>query len=371
MTPPAGPVLELLVSTQPGGGPQHVLALAAWLRAKGWRCLVAGPRDGALFDRFVASGVETLALGTNRLSPGTLLRVCRLVRERRVSLIHSHGKGAGLYGRLAARVCGVPAVHTLHGIHFEGYGAARRMAYLALERRLARWTAVVINVSRAQEAEGLALGLFDRRQSRVVVNGVDVGRLVASALDRWDARQELGLPPSGPVVGCAARFDRVKRLDTLLRAVALATDRALRVVLVGRGAEERALRKLAWTLGLGARAVFPGEVVDAARLFPAFDVYAAPSAKEGMPLGVLEAMALGVPVLASDIPAHRETLGAASSGLVPGTAEAFAAALGGLLADPEARRALGAEQRTRARSEFDVRQMLAGVEAIYGEVLGL
>jgi glycosyltransferase involved in cell wall biosynthesis len=90
-----------------------------------------------------------------------------------------------------------------------------------------------------------------------------------------------------------------------------------------------------------------------------------------MPLAVLEAMALGVPVLASDIPAHREALGAASSGLVAGTPEAFAAALGGLLADPEARRALGAEQRTRARSEFDARQMLAAVEAIYGEVLGL
>lgn len=371
MTPPAGPVLQLLVSTQPGGGPQHVLALSAWLRAKGWGCVVAGPPDGALFDRFVRGGVETVALATNRLSPGTLLRLCRLVRARGVSLIHSHGKGAGLYGRLAAKALGVPAVHTLHGIHFEGYRAPARAAYLALERRLARWTRVVISVSRAQEAEGLALGLFDRRQSRVVLNGVDVGRLVASALDRWDARRALRLPSSGSVVGCAARFDRVKRLDLLLDAVARQADPTLRVVLVGRGAEERALRADAAALGLGDRAVFPGATVDAARLFPAFDVYAAPSAKEGMPLAVLEAMALGVPVLASDIPAHREALGAASSGLVAGTPEAFAAALGGLLADPEARRALGAEQRTRARSEFDARQMLAAVEAIYGEVLGL
>jgi glycosyltransferase involved in cell wall biosynthesis len=90
-----------------------------------------------------------------------------------------------------------------------------------------------------------------------------------------------------------------------------------------------------------------------------------------MPLAVLEAMALGVPVLASDIAAHREALGPASTALVDGTPDAFAEALGGLLADPEARAHLGAEQRVRARSEFDARQALAGVEAVYGEVLGL
>src|SRR5439155_1563849 len=116
---------------------------------------------------------------------------------------------------------------------------------------LSRWTRVIVNVSRAQEAEGLALGLFERGQSRVVVNGVDVARLAATAAQRADARGALGLPASAAVVGTAARFDPVKRLD----------------------------------LQMGA--------------------------------------------------------------------------------------ALGAEQRTRARSEFDVRQMLTSVEGIYGEVLGL
>jgi len=377
MTPPAGwstapiPILELLVSTQPGGGPQHVLAIASWLRARRWRPIVAGPRDGALFDRFRESGIETVELATNRVHPATLVALVRLVRERRVRLVHSHGKGAGFYGRLVARALGVPAVHTLHGLHFERYGTARRAAYLALERRLSRWTRVIVNVSRAQEAEGLALRLFERGQSRVVVNGVDVARLGASAVEREEARAALGLSPSVPVVGCAARFDPVKRLDLLLAAAARVGDGALRVVLIGRGSEEARLRELAATLGLGARAVFPGEIVDAARLFRGFDAYAAPSAKEGLPLAVLEAMALGVPVLASDIPAHRELLGDASPGLVAGTPEAFAAGLTELLADGAARARLAAEQRTRARSEFDLRQMLATVEAIYGEVLGL
>lgn len=370
-TAPLGPVLQLLVSTQPGGGPQHVLTVAAWLRARRWRTIVAGPRDGAIFERFRESGIETIELATDRFSAGTLAELVRLVRARRVRLIHSHGKGAGLYGRLVARALGVPAVHTLHGLHFEQYGTAKRAAYLALERRLSRWTRVIVNVSRAQEAEGLALRLFDKRQSRVVVNGVDVARLSTAAAEPGEARAALGLPSSAPAVGCAARFDPIKRLDLLLDAAARVADGALRVVLIGRGTEERRLRERAVALGLGGRVVFPGEVVDAARLFRGFDVYAATSAKEGMPLAPLEAMALGVPVLASDIPAHRELLGDASPGLVAGGPDAFADALRGVLADGAARAALAAEQRTRARSEFDVRQMLATVEAIYGEVLGL
>ena len=170
------PVLELVVSTQPGGGPQHVLTLAPWLRARGWRPVVAGPRDGVLFERFAQSGVEIVRAATDRLRPATLLQLARLVRERGVRLVHSHGKGAGVYGRLVARAHRLPAIHTFHGIHFERYGAAARATYLGLERLLARWTTVVVNVSRAQHDEGLALRLFKPQQTRVIHNGVDVAR---------------------------------------------------------------------------------------------------------------------------------------------------------------------------------------------------
>ncbi|HEV8616450.1 MAG TPA: glycosyltransferase [Methylomirabilota bacterium] len=367
---PRVPVLELVVSTQPGGGPQHVLDLATALRARGWRPIVGGPRDGALFDRFAAASIETVALRTDRLRPATLLRLVRLIRRRGIGLVHSHGKGAGLYGRLAARLLRVPAVHTFHGIHFERYGAGARATYLGMERRLARWTRVIVNVSRAQEAEGLALRLFTPAQSRVVLNGVDAARLNAAALDPFDARKALELETEMAVVGCAARFDEVKHLDLLLRAVALPAARGATLVLIGRGPEERPLRALAETLGVAGRVRFAGEIADAARLFRAFDVYAAPSRKEGMPLAVLEAMALGLPVVASDIPAHRELLGPASDGVVAATPETFATALGALVADDQARALLGAENRTRARSEFGAREMVSAIEAIYREVGG-
>jgi len=363
------PILQVLVSTRAGGGPQHVLAVALGLRARGWRSIVAGPADGALFERFRAAGVETVALRTDRLGPLTLLRLVRLIRARGVRLVHSHGKGAGVHARLAARLAGVPAVHTFHGLHYERYRAPARLVYLALERRLSACTRIVVNVSRAQEREGLALGLFTSGQSRVILNGVDVARLTAGALDRFEARAELGLAGSAPVVGSAARFDEVKRLDLLVRAVA-ATP-AVTLALIGDGPEAPHLRELAARLGVAGRVRFAGEVPEAARLFPAFDVFAAPARKEGLPLAVVEAMALGLPVVASDIPAHREVLGVPSEGLVDGTAEAFAARLSAVLADADLRARLAAENRTRARSEFDVRDMLAALDGVYREALGV
>jgi len=363
------PILQVLVSTQPGGGPQHVLALAAGLRAKGWRFVVAAPRDGVLFERFTPVAVSVVETRTDRLNPLTVVNLVRLIRRHGVGLVHSHGKGAGLHGRLAARIAGVPAVHTLHGLHYEQYGALGRAAYLGLERRLAAITRVIVNVSRAQQDEGLALGLFRPGQSRVVVNGVDSARLAARQLDRWDARAKLGLDQRALVIGSVARFDPVKQLDVLLRATTLVRPPAT-VALVGRGPEEARLRALAAELGLGPRAVFPGEVEDAARCLGAFDVYAAPSRKEGLPLGVLEAMALGLPVVASDIAAHREVLGPVADALVAATPEALAARLGALLADADQRTLLGAQNRTRARSEFDVRSMLDALDGVYREVLG-
>jgi len=371
-------IAQVLVSTEPGGGPQHVLDVATGLRARGWRPIVAGPPGGAMVVRFRESGIETFAARTDRLGPLALLRLVRLIRRQDVRLVHSHGKGAGLHARLAARVTGVPAVHTLHGIHYERYGGVARAAYLALERRLSRSTRAVVNVSRAQEAEGLALGLFTRGQSRVILNGVDVARLTGRALERWDARTALGLEQSAAVVGTAARFDAVKRLDLLLHALASLPSATL--VLIGDGPEAGALRALAARLGVAARVRFAGAMVDAARLFRAFDVFAAPSRKEGLPLAVIEAMALGLPVVASDIAAHREVLGPAAAlpaaalpagVLVDGSETALAKRLGEVLADEGLRARLGAENRTRARSELDARAMVTALEGLYGELLGL
>lgn len=370
MSAGSGPaVLQVLVSTRPGGGPRHVLDLCLGLRARGWRAVVAGPRDGAYFDRFAGGGLETAEAPTDRLHPGAVLALLRLARRHRIQLIHSHGKGAGLHARLAARALGIPAIHTFHGIHVERYGRLGRAAYLGLERWLARGTAAVVHVSHAQEAEARLLGLAPAGRSHVVVNGIDIERVQRQAIARDEARRRLALDLQAAVVGSVARLDEVKRLDALVRAVARTARPGLVLVLVGAGPDEPRLRRLVRDLGAADRVQFAGEIPDAARLLRAFDICAAPSRREGMPLAVVEAMALALPVVASDIPAHREVLGAGSAGLVAAGVEDLGAALERLLDDATQRSALGAENRARAEKEFGAARMVDEIETLYRRVL--
>ena len=252
-----------------------------------------------------------------------------------------------------------------------GTAALGRAAYLALERRLAGWTRVIVNVSRAQEDEGLALGLFRPGQSRVIVNGVDVGaagrararplgrarRAAAWTRPRRRGRHRRALRP-------------VKRLDVLVRATARARPAAT-LGLIGAGPRRPGSARLAGELGLGARVVFAGEVAEAARCFAAFDVFAAPSRKEGLPLAVCSRpWRSGCPWWPAT---SRRT--ARCSGRSRRAwwrhARGVRARIGALLSDPDQRGRLGAENRTRARSEFDVRSMLDALEGVYREALGL
>lgn len=360
-------VLELLTTSALGGGPRQVYDLARRLPRDEFEVSVAAPRDGAFFDRFRALGLAVTEVGADRLDPRALRATLRLVRERGIQVIHSHGKGAGLYGRLAARWTGVSAVHTFHGIHYERYPPHLAQLYLALERRLARWTRTVISVSATQEAEALALGLLTPSQSATVVNGVDLeeqDRLVARAPL---AREGLGLARDLFVLGTIARFDPVKRLDALVGALGALRRPRVALLLVGGGAERDRLGRLAAGARLDGRVVFAGWLDEPARVFPAIDLYVSASQKEGLPLAVLDAMGAGLAVVATDVPGHRDVVRHGETGLLvpPGAEQALAAAIEALVDDPERRRRMGDAGRERVLREFSTQLMVAKTAEIY------
>jgi glycosyltransferase involved in cell wall biosynthesis len=361
-------VLELLVSTDLGGGPAHVLDLVSGLAGSGFRLTVAGPAGGALVPAFTAAGADFAPVGADRLSPRALLRTIRLARAGRVQVIHSHGKGAGLYGRIAARVTGAAAIHTFHGIHLAGYSSL----YPRLERALARWSYAIVHVSPSQAEEARALGLAPPGRSRVIVNGVDAERVRAIAARAPIARAQLGLRPGGLVLATVARFDPVKGLDVLLRALPRIVARVpeAQLLLVGDGAERERLRRLAREVDPGGRAVvLAGAIPDAARVLPLVDLYVTASRREGLPLAVLEAMACGVPVLATRVPGHVDAVEDGVTGrLVPvDDAPALAEAAADLLGDPARRADLGRAGRERVERRFSRARMIAEIAELYRE----
>ncbi|MBI5629059.1 MAG: glycosyltransferase [Candidatus Rokubacteria bacterium] len=305
----------------------------------------------------------------NRLRPGTLALVIRLVRERRIRLIHSHGKGAGVYGRLAGWWAGVPAIHTFHGIHYGKYPLGLGRVYLWLERGLSWLSHVVIHVSESQAREAEALGLGNPARSVVVVNGIDAREIRALAGRAPLSREALGLPADAQVAGCVARFDQVKGLDILIASLRHLRERYPRLVLVlaGSGEEEPALHERVASAGLTERVRFTGPLADAPRLFPVLDLYVSASRGEGLPLGLLEAMACGLPVVATRVTGHVDVVVDGVTGYLtaPEDPEALARAVGRLLDDLELRRKMGGAGRERVEARFTLEAMVGRLGEIY------
>ena len=362
-------VLELLVTTAPGGGPKQVYDLVRRLPKEEFEVVVAGPRDGAFFERFRALGLPVVALPTRRLGWRPLVELPRLIRGSRIDVVHSHGKGAGVYGRLAARFTGAAAVHTFHGIHYERYPWLGRLAYLALERWLAARTHTIVNVSASQAREGLALGLFHPAQSVTIVNGIELPELDAHLAEADVDRGRLGLADGASVVGSVTRFDRVKRVEVLVQALARLAPRLprLALVLVGGGEEERRVQRLAADARLGGRVIFTGSLDDAAGMYRIFDLYVSTSRKEGLPLALLEAMGARLAVVATDVPGHRDVVVHGETGLLvpPDDAAALADAIAALLADPDRRRRLGEAGRRRVAEAFTISAMVDKTVEVY------
>ena len=366
-------VLHMLVTTSPGGGPKHVYDLVRHLPEDEFDVVVAAPRDGIFFDRFRELGVTMVELPLSRLGVRHLPLALRLMKRHRVDIVHTHGKGPGLYGRLAARALGVPAVHTFHGIHYSGYAAPGRRLYLALERRLSRMSETIINVSASQEAEGVALGLFERERSVVVMNGVDVDAIDSAIRQCGIGRETLGLTADDFVLGCVSRWDPVKRFEILLEAVERLATRVprLAVLLVGGGGEERRIRRLAAEKGIQDHVVFTGFLGNPMRVYGLLDVYVATSLKEGLPLAPLEAMAAGVPIVATDVPGHRDVVAKGETGLlVPAEdSAALADAIVDLAGDPARRRKMGEAGRQRVLDHFAIASMVDETARVYRRAL--
>ena len=335
--------------------------------------MVAGPRDGIFFERFEEFGVRMEELPIRRLGVRHLLSTIRLIRALGIQLVHTHGKGPGLYGRLAARWAGVLAVHTFHGIHYSGYPPLGQTLYLALERGLSRLTHTIINVSASQEAEGLSLRLFRPSQSVVIVNGIEIDELDRIIASAPICRESLGLTADDLVLGCVTRFDPIKRVETLLRAFRLLAPRIprLTLLLVGGGGEEERIRRLVAEMGLSERVIFTGFLENSLRIYPVLDLYVSTSLKEGLPLSLLEAMGAGLVVVATDVPGHRDLVVHDETGLLvpPEEPAVLAEAIASLLAAPERRRRMGEAGRRRVLKGFGVEAMVDGTAEVYRRCL--
>ena len=307
-------VLHVITRLSLGGASENTVSSIVALERGGYDCeLALGVRasDAGAVDDARGRGcrlVDIPTLGreiTPRRDLVALGSLIRLMRRTRPALVHTHTSKAGFLGRLAARIAGVPiVVHQPHGHVFYGYWGGRRTAfYIALERLAARWSDRIITLTDRGIEEHLIREVGRREQYVSVPSGVPTTALRARQLSRAEARARLGLDAADFVVTAVGRFVPIKGFDLLVDALPglLAEVPHARIILVGDGPEREPLRARAAGLGVDGRLLMPGVISDVSPYIAAADVLAAPSRNEGMGRVLIEAMALGVPVVAAAV----------------------------------------------------------------------
>jgi glycosyltransferase involved in cell wall biosynthesis len=359
-------VVLAIESSGPGGAERMIVSLAQALRRAGDEPVVATLKPGWMTERAEAAGIPVwIEPQRPGLDPGWVIRFARRLSRERIDVLHSHEFGMNSYGGAAALISRTPAISTIHGRHWVVDRLRRRVAY----RVLRALGIPVVAVSRdlagfLEQRLGLAPGRLE-----VVHNGIPIEPALGTeerAARRAALRSELGVPPKLPLLIAVGNLYPVKDHATLLRALSLLPDAWLAIA--GRGGEEENLRRLARELGIAERVHLLGLRDDIPRLLAAGDVFVQPSRSEGLPLAVLEAMAQGIPVVATDVGGVGEAVSDAETGYLvrPGDPAGLATAVGRILDSPDRGAALAAAANARVREEFSVEHMLARYRELYG-----
>ena len=373
--------LHVITRLTLGGSAENTIATMVALAQAGYHGALAvgvAESDEASVADARRRGISVLdvpALG-REVGPRDVVALAQLwwlMRVHRPAIVHTHTSKAGFVGRLAARLAGVPAViHQPHGHIFYGYyGVGQTAFYVRLERLAARWTDRIVTLTERGTEEHLARGVGHRAQYRTVPSGVPTAELRAAAPMRAAARARLGLPDDAFVVAGLGRLVPIKGFDVLLSALPalVAAVPSTRVILVGDGPDRRVLEAQASALGVRARVGVTGGPPDVSAYLAAADVLAAPSRNEGMGRAIVEAMALGLPVVATDVGGIPDVVADGETGRLvpPNDLVALTEALVDLAGDEVLRVKLGAAGACRAEA-FSTRVAHAAMGAIYDEL---
>jgi glycosyltransferase involved in cell wall biosynthesis len=319
-------------------------------------------------------GVEVSSIPAGPdLNPILFARLAREIRRQQTDLVHTHLIHADLHGQLAARALRVPAVSTIHGTHGfyekEPFRSAARLAGHLAQRTIA------ISDYAGEFVERVAIAPSER--IRVIHYGIDSENWDISPDERRAHRQAHGLRSGEIAIGIASRLVPDKGHDVAINAFSSLVQRipTARLLVAGKGPLQPELEALALRICPPDRVRFLGYVADMRGFFGACDLVlfpSLPSFGEGFGLAALEAMAAGVPVLASNAGPLPEVVSDGVSGLVlpPGEPVPWTEAMVDLATNPARRHQLGEQARADAQQRFSVEEMADRTVAVYQEVLG-
>ena len=309
------------------------------------------------------------------LDASTLFHLAAFIRRGRYQIVHTHSSKAGILGRWAAHLARTPViVHTIHGFSFNAFQRPLvRWGCQALERLTAGITDGLIAVSQRDQNTGVRLGIGSASRYRLIRYGIEREAFRRSAGASATLRQALGLDPRRPVVGTIACLKPQKAPLDFVQACRLITQRVpgAQCLLIGDGVLRAQVEQWRSRLGLDESLRLLGWREDIAALLSTMDVFALASRWEGLPIACLEALAAGVPVVATDVGGTADVVTHGRNGLLVPVArpEALAQAVVSLLQNEDARQRMAHAARASLGEEYDVERMVAETERWYEQLL--
>ncbi len=375
-------ILQIVSSSRLSGAEKHVAVLSERLQQRGHAITALCPPGGWLPDALRAARVPVLEMPMHGLSTGpTALRLNRIIREENFDLIHSHLTCATYYGYLMGLMTRLPVATSVHV----------RSRDIVYRRLFPTRRNHIITVSEWVR-DGFVTQGVPAEQVHTIYNGTEFGqesfaeaapaplseigaeRTIDRTGDRTTeglpVRVELSLPPGAELIGIFARVGDFKGHPLLVEAARQIVDARPRAYIVCVGAVDPATQQTLWEsaakLGVAERFRFTGQRDDAQRLMSEMDVITLPSKYEACSMAIIEAMALGKPVIATRAGGNPELVRHEETGLlIERDPRALAAALIGVLADVPRRRQMGEAARTRALALFSAETMVNNIEALY------
>lgn len=305
-----------------------------------------------------------------------LWKLFRVMRRMRPTIVHTHTAKAGMLGRLAAKLAGVPVVvHTFHGHVFHGYFSPLKTGiFLGIERFLSKFTNALVTVSPKQREEILSYGIGHPGKVEAIDLGLELQRFVEGSGVKGGLRQELGIDSESPLVGIVGRLVPVKNHRLFLEAAqqVLAQTPDVHFAILGDGELRDELQRYAADLRIASNVHFLGFRPNSPEMFVDLDVVALSSLNEGTPVTLIEAMAAGKPVVSTDVGGVSDVVVHNVAGfLVPSQdSAALAQGLQRMLSLPTAERAaMGQAGCQHVYPKYDISTLTHRIEQLYTSLL--
>ena len=361
-------ILETIRQGQVGGGETHVLDLVAKMDKTRFEVEVLSFTDGPMVDKLIAMGIKTYVIKTEKPFDFKIWKaVTELMRRGNYNIIHAHGTRAASNVFYSAKKLGVQMIYTVHGWSFHNNQSFFVRTFRELsESFLTKNAAITITVSESNKNDGVKK--FGLKRSQVIYNGIDGNKFDPNAVYP-NIREELGIAENVTLVGYLVRMTHQKDPFTMIRAVKKVSETTKNIVflLMGNGDLIDDTKKLAADLGVLDQIIFSDFRSDIPAVLNAIDIYCLPSLWEGMPIGMLEAMAMGKACIATGVDGTKELVNDGVNGLLINIKDhnSLAKQIIDLHLQSEKRKNLGLHAQQYIKENFSLTEMVSRIESLY------